>query len=486
MNVRTALARRDAGPFPFVKRPRQRGLEVSLPLKWLNDATVTPACARRAIALCCYTLVAVSMTMTSHSCFGQVSFSEALNIVARTNPRILIAQDDVRKAEAVAKESKDVYIPSLVANGGAGDSYGITLSVPTIFTANAQSLVYSASQRDYIRASKIELEAARRRVESTKAQVEEDTIVAYLEVDRAQQKVANLAEQSSVAQKLLRTMQDRAAAGIATDLDVQNARHSAVEIQLAQLQSEDELAFFREHLAGLLGIRADSLTIDSSSVPPQEVFAVANDAVETVSPDSPAVVDAQASAAAVEKRAAGDKRLHWQPQISFAAQYGRISPINGVTDFYNIHGQYNTFFGGVTFQFPLLDKVQRDHARESQADADHAVHALADLRATEGENRLRARHAIAELRIKAELAQMDIVSAEEELKSVRTQFQSSTAGRPVMTPLDEDRAMLHKYQVALAKQDADFDLLRAEVTYLRQSGQLETRVKQLPSAHSQP
>jgi hypothetical protein len=80
-----------------------------------------------------------------------------------------MAQDDVHKAEEVVKESKDVYVPSVVANGGAGDSYGITLSVPTIFIANAQSLVYSAWQRDYIRALKIQLEAATRRVVSTRA-----------------------------------------------------------------------------------------------------------------------------------------------------------------------------------------------------------------------------------------------------------------------------------------------------------------------------
>jgi outer membrane protein TolC len=452
-------------------------------LKLSNNAITKDSGSHRSLQRCICYLIALILIAASQRTFAQVTFSSALDIATRKNPRILMAQDDVHKAEAVVKESKDVYIPSVVANGGAGDSYGITLSVPTIFTANAQSLVYSASQRDYIRASKIQLEAATRRVASTRAQLEEDAIVAYLELDHAQRKAANLAEQSIVANRLLGTMQNRASAGIASAFDLRRSRHDAVEIQLETLQAQDELAFLREHLAGILGIAAADLTIDPSSIPAPDVFAVGDALLGVASPDTPALLDAQANAASNEKRAAGDRRLHWQPQISFAAQYGRISPINGVTDFYNIHGEYNTFFGGLTFQFPILDKVQRDHSRESQADADHAVHALADLRASESENSLRARHAIAELSIKAELAQMDLANAEDELKSIHTQVQSGTAGRPISTPMDEDRAILHQYQLSLAELDADLNLLIADVSFLRQTNQLDTRLRHLLPPH---
>jgi hypothetical protein len=247
------------------------------------------------------------------------------------------------------------------------------------------------------------------------------------------------------------------------------------------------LAFLREHLGGLLGIPAAQLTIVPGSLPPVEAFDVTDVILEPTSANNAALLDAESNLAAREKKAAGDKRMGRWPQISFAAQYGRISPINAVTDFYNIHGKYNTFFGGVTFQFPILDRVQRAHAAESQADAAHALHTLDSLRADEKESRLRSLHAVAELNAKEQLAQIDLATAREELKSIQEQVQSSASGRPLLTPMDEDRARLHELQLQLAALDASLDLQEAEVTLLSQAGQLQSRLTLLlPSTPTQP
>lgn len=422
---------------------------------------------------------------TARQCAGQIPFSTAVEVAVRTNPRMLMAQDDVARAEAVVKEAKDVYLPSVIANGGAGDSHGITLNVPTIFTANAQSLIYSASQRDSIRAAEIDRDAARRRVSITRAEVEEDTIAAYLDLNHAQQKVAMLEKQVGVAREMLKTTQHRATAGIASDQDVQRTRRDALAVQLEQLEAEDQVVFFRGQLAGLLGVRPEEVLIDSASIPSLEFFRASGGSGDVALPESAEILDAQARAAAAAKRAAADRRVRWLPQISFAAQYGRISPINGVSDFYNIHGKYNTFFGGVTIQFPLLDKVQRDHARQTEAEAAHAAHSLEQIEA-EDAGPLRARHAIAELGIKAELAEMDLANAERELNSIRTQIASGAAGRPIATPVDEDRAVLHVEQLDLEKMDADEDLLKAQISFLRLTGQLEPLLKKLTASPSSP
>ena len=44
---------------------------------------------------------------------------------------------DLRKAQRNLAIARDIFIPSVVTGGGIGWSYGITLTVPTIFTVNA-------------------------------------------------------------------------------------------------------------------------------------------------------------------------------------------------------------------------------------------------------------------------------------------------------------------------------------------------------------
>jgi len=52
-----------------------------------------------------------------------------------------------------------------------------------------------------------------------------------------------------------------------------------------------------------------------------------------------------------------------------------------------------------------------------------------NIRAEGDEGQLRSRHAVAELSAKAELAKIDLATAEDELKSAHAQIQSSAAGR---------------------------------------------------------
>ena len=79
---------------------------------------------------------------------------------------------------AAVSEAKDYYVPNLSLGGGLGRSYGITLTVPTIFTVNSQSLVYSPMQRDYIRGAKSAVESSKYALQDVRQQVEESKLAA--------------------------------------------------------------------------------------------------------------------------------------------------------------------------------------------------------------------------------------------------------------------------------------------------------------------
>ena len=95
-------------------------------------------------------VVFAGIVCTTVPASGQISFTSAVDLALRTSPRVKMAQDDVNRATASLAESKSVFIPSLSGSIGAGPSYGITTSVPTIFMINAQSLAFNFSQLDYM------------------------------------------------------------------------------------------------------------------------------------------------------------------------------------------------------------------------------------------------------------------------------------------------------------------------------------------------
>jgi outer membrane protein TolC len=409
---------------------------------------------------------------------AQVSFTSAINLALHNSPRVTTAESDVQRAQAALSVSKDIFVPSVVAAGGVGYSHGITLTVPTIFTVNAQSLVYSPSQRLYIRAAEMDLRSALLTLADTREQVEEDTAITYVSVDHAQDTVAALKEEYGFASKLVLIAEDRLHAGVENELDLKKSRRAAVQIELNQLQAEDSLRFQQEHLGDLIGLPGNRLRTVTDSIPSPPSIEASTIAYSPPNPETSVVLSAKANAEAKQQRAAGDSRYTWMPQVAFSAQYGRVSPINNVSEFYNLHGNYNAAFAGIQIQLPLLDKVRSAAARESAADASRAAHQLQLLQDEQRENRLKLQHSIAELVTKSELAELDQGIAQDELKTITIELKAGSGGR-LMTPEDEQNARIRERQRYLDLLDARLEALKAQVSLLRQTGQFSAWLQSL-------
>lgn len=401
---------------------------------------------------------------------AQISFASAVNLALQNSPRVKVAQNQVEQARAALSVTKDIFIPSVVAAGGVGYSYGITLSVPTIFTLNAQSLIFSPAQRAYIRAAQMDLRAALATLADTREQVEEDAVVTYLSLDHAQERVAALKEEYGFASRLVLISQDRLHAGVENELDLKKSRRAAVQSKLNELQAEDGLRFQQERLGDLIGLPGDGLTTVSDSIPAPPSVQTSRVSVDLQHLDNPVILSAEANAEAKRERASGDSRYTWWPQVAFAAQYGRVSPVNNVSEFYNLHGNYNTVFAGIQIQLPLLDRVRSAAARQSIAEASRARNQLDVVQSEQRENRLRAQHSVVELETKAELAELDQGIAEDELKAVTIDLKAG--GSRLMTPEDEQNAHIRERQRYLDLVDAKLDVFNARLSILRQEGQV--------------
>jgi outer membrane protein TolC len=429
--------------------------------------------------------VLVALLCAAISAPAQISFTSAVDLALRNSPRVKMAQDDVNKAIASLSESKSVFIPSLSASGGAGSSYGITTTVPTIFTLSAHSLAFNFSQFNYIRAAREGLQASSAALLDMRGQIEEDTAITYLSLDHAQQRQAAMTDEYGYALKLVSIVQQRFDAGMDTSMELKQARRTAVQIHLQQLQLDDEMASFREHLSQLTGLPAGQLATVSNSIPPSPASSLST-AGSNIFSDTPAMLSAEADARSKRQQAIGDSRYTWRPQIAFEAEYGRISPINNVSTYYNLNGNYNTAFAGVSIQVPFFDRTHKAKAGESLADAEHADHTVELLRSQETETRTKLRHSIAELAAKAELAELDQGIAQDQLNATLVQL-TSGSGRdsaPPMTPKDEMNARIQERQHYLEMLDATFQLRQAQISLLRQTGQLQSWIQSVAGAQT--
>jgi len=414
---------------------------------------------------------------------AQVSLTTAVDLALRTNPKVLMAQSDVEKARAQLSESRDVYIPALIGGAGLAYSYGAPLGQPTLFSINSQSLLYNASQRDYIRAARSGLEAANLALKDARQQVIEDTAITYLSLDRAQQRKAAIDQEYGYSNQLVSIVRDRLDAGQDTAAELLRSRRTSVQIHLLQIQLNNEIDSYSDHLGRLTGLPANNLSTLSDSIPALPQPATLVDPTY----DSPAVLAALANVAVKRHQNDGDKRYIFWPQFTFVAQYSRFSNINNYSTYYPAFKDQtlNAAAIGGQIQIPLFDRIHRDKVRESSADLLRASQNARDVRNQFREGRLKLQHASTELSARADLASLDREIAQNQLDVLLVQLQSGlSTGGTLMTPKDEQNARIQERQRYLELLDADFQLRQTQVNLLRQNGQLEDWLR--ASSQSQP
>jgi len=421
---------------------------------------------------------------------AQISFTTAIDLALKSNPKVLMAKADVDKALASLQQLRDAYIPNVVGGSSIGPpSYGFPLGQPSIFNITSTSLVFSYSQRDYLRAARASLDAATLNLKDIREGVAEDTAITYLALDRDMQRQAALEQQQGFAERLVNIVQERLDVGQDTPIDLTTCRLTTAQVHLALLRAEDDTAADRAHLARLIGLPEKGLGTASDSIP----------ALPNASPDiagttpfiSPAVQSAYAAARAKRQIAFGDARYLWRPQVYFEGQYSRFAKYTNIQDYY-FRFQQNNAAAGVSITIPLYDMAHRAKARESAADAARAEHEADSIRDQFFDSRSRARHTADELSTRAEIATLDQQLAQQQLDIMLVQLKSGSGNLsgPQMSPKDEQTARIAEREKFIAVLNANFEAQQAKISLMRASGELETwiaaTVQTQPSAPAKP
>jgi outer membrane protein TolC len=437
----------------------------------IREMTRPAYCVRAALA------TGLMLTAFGASASAQISLGSAVGLALKNDPKVKMSEAAVAKAQAAFEETHDVYVPTLSANAGYGQGFGVPTNLPTVFTLSSQSLAFNFSQHDNIRAAASGLGAAKLALKDVQEQVEEDVAVTYLNLDSDDRELAVLAQEHGDATRLVTIVQDRLNAGQDDQMSLLRAQRTATQIELNELNLQDEIAGLSDHLSRLIGLPDDKLAAISSSIPALPSVEVAAD--NGTESDSPGVQGAVASARSKQELSFGENRYRLRPQAVFGVNYSRID--TGQNDYTNYYPGFknrsqNAVSVYLEMTIPIYDRRHQDEANEAKAEASRAYFESEAQRDQFLEGRKKLRRSATELEKRSRLAEIDQQIAQEQLKTVLAQLSAdsgSTSGQQ-MNPEDEQNARLKEGQQTMDLLSAQFQLSQAKVNLLRQTGKLES------------
>jgi len=383
-----------------------------------------------------------------------------------------VSAAEEQRAAASYRELKDSYIPQLSTGAGIGYSYGYPLSLagsaPSLFNVNAQSAVWDASLREFVKAARAESDVASLKNKDQRNQIIQDAAQSYAELGKWEQRLVELQQTEAEAERTETAVAERVKEGVDTQMDQERAQLATLRVRLRITEAQGSADVLRGHLSKLTGLSASDIQTEPDSVP-----------------DFPALPQETPASSAT------DSNPTVQAAIEHArAQYALLSTFNNFQSYYipskpctvggvNVLCVTNTFHQnnetiGVAIRFPFFNVAQRARAKAADADAIMAKRQAEATRNQVSEETLRYQRTVTQMKAARDVAEVEYDIAEKTVAAVRTRME---AGMPTngatanLHDLEDARSQLSERFIAL--QDVTFELQRAELGLLRSTGELE-------------
>jgi len=423
-------------------------------------------------------LIAAALAAGPALATAQVSLATVVDLAQHNSSAVKLAEADVQKAQAALAQTQDAYIPNFAIGSMVGYSHGFPTGQPSVGSATMQSLVFSYSQRQYLKAARAGFESANLRLKDAREEVALDASNTYIELDTVNRELQAAQQQESFAADLVKIEQQRVEAGVDSALDLLDGRLAAAQLKLKRLHLETRAGTLAKQIAVLTAMPVGSILPDRSSIP--EIPGVtANEA-----PRRLLGIDAAGTLARSKQFQARGDDLAWRrPQIGFGAVYNYDSnELNSYSTYYQNFTPNNVSFG-LQITFPFFDFAIRAKAKETAAEA---LRATVEAEQAQRQNEVQIAELTGNLReldTLAEVASLKQQIADEQLKAVLTQMELGNGGgagaQPQLSPKAEQLARIderQKYQDAL---DAGVDLAKARLSLLRALGHMEDWLNEL-------
>ncbi len=254
-------------------------------------------------------------------------------------------------------------------------------------------------------------------------------------------------------------------------MDETNAEITSAQIDISRLHIEDDAADQRQKLAHLTGLPAASFIPQENSIPPVPDLGGDDSLVDEALSSNAGIQAASANAKSRLESFWGDQKQNYRPQFAFGAQYSRFASFENYSQYYQ-HFTVNNFGAEVQITLPIFDASRRVKARESAADAKHALAEVVQAKNQTSEQIVSLRHGLKELRAQLRLNQLQSDYAQEQLEAVQSELKNGT-GSPNAAPVTPKEEELARIQAQQRHQDvlnSNLAVMRAQLSLLRAIG----------------
>ncbi|HEX6805746.1 MAG TPA: TolC family protein [Terriglobales bacterium] len=433
-------------------------------------------------ALQCFWRARLALLASTMFCLGvsaqaePLTLKRAVDLALVHSPTAGQAAADEQRAVASYREMRDQFIPQLLIGSGLGGTWGYPLTLggtaPSIVNITAQSALFNPALKDGLRSGRSEIKATQEEMKDRRSQIIQDTTLNYLELLKWQQMTDHLQQQHDDAAKMEQAVQQRIAQGIDSQQQLMQARLVTARANLHMAQAQGAIDVLRDRLSQLTGLPASSIDAVADSVPAVPQADPPANAAEKAAESNPAVASAQEHAVAEQFRARAEHRALW-PSVDFASQYAVLAKYNNWATYFPAGAfQRNNASVGVVVRFPFFNASQHAHAESVDAEALRARKEVESTKHQVSQQVLKLQHSVEQLQAAQQVSELEYEIAKANADAVKIRMNSGTA-----TIHDDADARSDMYEKYNSLQDANFELLKAQVGLLRATGDLDSWVE---------
>ena len=413
-------------------------------------------------------LLAAASLLISSSCLAEpIPFKRAIELAIRNSTAVNAATVDVSRLQAVYQEARDQYVPQVYFGSGLAYSFGFPLGEPSIFKVSSTSLLLNQAQREFIKAARSDMRAANLSKEEKKGQVILETALSYSELDKNQASINVLRQQEAAALKFEEIEQQRIQAGVDPAIELTRAKLNTARIRLKLAELVAGADTLRLRLSQLTGLPAREFETVSESIPRLPEISQDEDLASRALNFSPTVKSTQELAAAKLFQARGEhKQLY--PAVDLVGQYARFSKYNNYDQYYKTFKRNNGAIG-VEIRFPFLNKGQKDHSEAAYAEALRARKDVDAAKEQVSTETLKLQRTVAQLSAARDVARLEYQLAQNNTGAMQAKVDAGQA-----TLRDQQQAQLDENDKYSTLLDATYELDKAQMQLLKQTGDLET------------
>ncbi|HWC15541.1 MAG TPA: TolC family protein, partial [Terriglobales bacterium] len=327
-------------------------------------------------------------------------------------------------------------------------------------------LLLNQAQQEFIKAARSDMRAANLSKEEKKGQVILETALSYSELDKNQASINVLRQQEAAALKFEEIEQQRIQAGVDPAIELTRAKLNSARIRLKLAELVAGADTLRLRLSQLTGLPAREFETVSESIPRLPEISQEEDLSTRALNFSPAVKSAQEIAAAKLFQARGEhKQLY--PAVDLVGQYARFSKYNNYDQYYKTFKRNNGAIG-VEIRFPFLNKGQKDHSEAAYAEALRSRKEVDAAKEQVSTETLKLQRTVAQLSAARDVARLEYQLAQNNTEATQAKVDAGQA-----TLRDQQQAQLDENDKYSTLLDATYELDKAQMQLLKQTGDLE-------------